>query len=217
MSGELAGHVHRFEAGTDDEAPVLLLLHGTGADEHDLIRLGEHLDPGAPLLSPRGRVSEQGMNRWFRRLAEGVFDTDDVVRRADELAGFVDAARSAHDLGDRPVVAVGFSNGANIAAALLLLHPGVLRGALLFSAMLPLRPERLPDLADTAVLMSAGRVDPMAPPASAEELAALLTEAGASVELRWHDTGHGIDLDQVAAARDWLAKLRAATGSPDLP
>jgi phospholipase/carboxylesterase len=214
---ELAGHPYVFAPATDPDAPTLLLLHGTGADEHDLLGLGEHLGGGGAILSPRGRVDEQGMNRWFRRLAEGVFDTDDLVRRAGELAAFVAAAVDEHDLDARSVVAAGFSNGANIAAGLLLLHPGVLRGALLFSSMLPLRPPVLPDLTDTGVFMSAGRVDAMAPADQAEALAELLTDAGAGVELHWHDRGHGIDMAQVEAARRWLRKLRAATGAGGLP
>lgn len=217
MTEELLGFPYRFVPGEDDRAPALLLLHGTGADEDDLLPLGRHLLPGAPMISPRGKVNENGMPRWFRRLAEGVFDTEDIVRRTAELAAFVDAARALHDLDSRDVVAAGFSNGANIAAALLLLHPSVLRGALLFSSMLPLAPDRRPDLAHAAVFMSAGRVDSMAPPDQAEALARVLTDAGAAVTLHWHDAGHGIDMAQVEVGRDWLVKLSAATGGPGLP
>jgi phospholipase/carboxylesterase len=213
----LADHHYVVRPARDPSAPTLLLLHGTGADEHDLLPLTDHLGHAGAVLSPRGRVLEHGMNRWFRRLAEGVFDTDDVVRRAGELAGFVRAATAEHGLDPGSVVAVGFSNGANIAAAVLLLHPEVLRGAILFSSMLPLRPAELPDLSSASVHMSAGRVDPMAPAEAAEALAALLTDAGAAVDLRWHDRGHSIDLAQVEAAAAWLAKLRAATGGGGLP
>lgn len=210
------GLAYRYVSGSDPSAPTLLLLHGTGGSEDDLLPLGRHLSPASALLSPRGTVSENGMNRWFRRLAEGVFDEGDLVVRAGELARFVGAAADLHGVDRTRVVAVGFSNGANIAAALLLLHPQVLRGAALFSAMLPLRPATVPDLSHAAVHMSAGRVDPMAPPDQAEALARLLTDAGAAVTLDWHDAGHRLGPEQIPPARDWLAKLAAATaGGPD--
>src|SRR5919106_2243449 len=139
------GFVHRFLPGAPS-LPVLLLLHGTGGDESDLLPLGEALLPGAARLSPRGKVLENGMPRFFRRLAEGVFDLDDLRRRTQELADFVEAAAAAYGLGERRPVAVGFSNGANIAAAMLLLRPGVLSGALLIRPMVPLVPDTLPDL-----------------------------------------------------------------------
>jgi phospholipase/carboxylesterase len=213
VTGELDGFPYRFVPAEDAHAPTLLLLHGTGADEDDLVPLGRHLQADGALISPRGKVREHGAPRWFRRLSEGVFDTEDIKVRAAELAGFVDRAATEHHLDARDVVAVGFSNGANIAAALLVLHPQVLRGAILFSSMLPLHPDTLPDLSHAAVFMSAGRVDPMAPADQAESLARLLTDAGASVTVHWHDTGHGIDMAQVERARAWLTKLRAATGS----
>lgn len=206
---------HRFEPGEDPAAPTLLLLHGTGGDENDLLALGRHLAPTSGLVSPRGTVNEQGRNRWFRRLGEGVFDEDDIVARAGELATFVAAAADSYGVDPARIVAVGFSNGANIAAALLLLHPRVLRGAALFSAMLPLRPPTAPDLSHAGVYMSAGRDDPMAPPEQAEALAALLTDAGAAVTLDWHDAGHRLGPEQLPAARAWLDKLAAATaGGP---
>lgn len=202
---------HRFVAGEDAAAPTLLLLHGTGGDEDDLLPLGRHLSPASGMLSPRGQVRENGMNRWFRRLAEGVFDEEDVVARAGELAEFVGAAAAEHGFDPTKVLAVGFSNGANIAAALLLLHPRVLRGAVLFSSMLPLRPAAVPDLSHAAVYMSSGRIDPMAPPEQAEALAALLTDAGAAVTLDWHDAGHRLAPERLPSARAWLDKLAAAT------
>jgi phospholipase/carboxylesterase len=205
-------HVHLFEPG-DAGAPTLLLLHGTGGDEHDLLALGRHLSPSSGLLSPRGKVLEQGMARWFRRLAEGVFDTDDLVRRAGELAGFVSAAGHRYGFDPSNVVAVGFSNGANLAAALLLLYPQVLRAAVLFSSMLPLEPAGLPDLSHVGVYMSQGRDDPMAPPERAEALARLLTEAGAGVTVAWHDAGHRLAAAQATAAQAWLAKFAAATAT----
>lgn len=206
------GFPHRFLPG-DPDAPTLLLLHGTGGDENDLVPLGRMLSESATLLSPRGKVREQGMPRWFRRLSEGVFDEQDVVARAGELARFVDAAAAHYGFPRDNVVAAGFSNGANIAAALLLLHAEVLRGAALFSAMLPVRPEERPDLRRAAVYMSQGRHDPMAPAEQAEALAELLADAGAAVTLDWHDAGHSLGRPQAERARDWLAKLTAATAA----
>ncbi len=207
--------VHRFAAGST--GATILLLHGTGGSEDDLLPLGRALAPGAALLSPRGQVLERGMPRFFRRLAEGVFDEDDLRARAVDLAAFVGRAAREHAFDPSKVVAAGFSNGANIAAAVLLLHPGVLRGAALFAPMVPLTPDPLPDLAGVAVHLSAGRADPIAPPRDAERLAGLLTEAGAAVDLRWHGGGHDLGLPQVRAAADWMAKLLAATDAGPPP
>ena len=192
-------------AGAD--APVFLMLHGTGGNEQETLNLADALDPAATVLSPRGRVTEGGMLRWFRRLSEGVFDVDDVVMRAGELAGFIAAARQRYDLGDRSIIAVGFSNGANIALATALLYPKALDRVVAFSGMFPLDDRTLTtDLADTAVLMLNGRSDPMAPLASADRAAATFTAHGAEVERELRDGGHGIAATDVAAARSWLAR-----------
>jgi predicted esterase len=217
--------VHLFEPAARHGALTLLLLHGTGGDERDLLGLGRALSGSAALLSPRGQVLERGMPRFFRRLAEGVFDEEDVVRRAGGLAAFVGDAADRYGFDPHRVVAVGFSNGANIAGALLLLHPGVLRGAALFAPMVPLGSGtigggdrgawdgRLPDLSGVAAFLSAGRRDPIAPPESAERMAGLLHDAGAATELHWHDGGHALPPAHVGLARAWLAKLAAATGA----
>jgi len=199
---------HRFEPG---EGTTLLLLHGTGGDENDLLAVGRILAPGANLLSPRGKVLENGMNRFFRRFAEGVFDFEDIRYRAGELAGFVDEACREYALDPGRVLAAGYSNGANIAAALLLLYPGVLAGGVLFRAMVPVPPEPAgarapaPLSAPVPVLIANGRRDPIAPPQEAERLAALLRQDGADVTLRWHPGGHELTRPDVDAARDWLA------------
>lgn len=197
------GFVHRFLPG-EPSSPVLLLLHGTGGDERDLLPLGEALLPGAARLSPRGKVLENGMPRFFRRLAEGVFDLDDLRRRTDELAEFLLAASRAYGLTGQKLVAVGFSNGANIAASLLLLWPGTLAGALLIRPMVPLVPETLPNLGGVDVQINAGQVDPLVPPSQSEALAELLTRAGARVELHWIAGGHALTQEDLEVGREWF-------------
>jgi predicted esterase len=197
------GFTHRFLPGAP-ERPVLLLLHGTGGDENDLLPLGEALLPGAARLSPRGKVLENGMPRFFRRLAEGVFDLEDLRARTHELADFVESAGTTYGFGDRRPLAVGFSNGANIAAALLLLRPGVLGGALLIRPMVPLVPDPLPDLAGVPVQIQAGQADPLVAPPQSEELAKLLEKAGASVQLRWMASGHALTREDLDAGKSWF-------------
>lgn len=202
--------VHRFEKGSAANMPPVLLLHGTGGDENDLIDLGRAAAPGAALLSPRGQVLEGGMPRFFRRLAEGVFDEADVKRRADELADFVIAARQRYSI-EAPV-ALGFSNGANIAAAMLLQRPDVLSGAVLLRAMVPLSdPPTLP-IAGTPVLIISGAEDPLAPTSNPAQLAAQLKERGAAVDHRIVPGGHGLtqfDVNLAAAFIKDLAKAPA--------
>jgi predicted esterase/catechol 2,3-dioxygenase-like lactoylglutathione lyase family enzyme len=210
VSGDALGFIHRYvppSAGVESAGgTTLLLLHGTGGDEDNLISLGRALLPGAGLLSPRGKVLERGMPRFFRRVAEGVFDQEDLARRTDELANFIDAAASTYNLQRDGIVAVGFSNGANIAASLLLRRPGVLRGAVLLSPMVPFEPSTLPDLAGTAVFIGAGRADTLVPQSQVVRLAELLRDAGANVTLRWEPGGHEITPGVVSAAQEWLAR-----------
>ncbi len=198
-------HMYRFAPGTDPRRPPLLLLHGTGGDENDLIGLGEMIAPGSALLSPRGKVLEGGMPRFFRRLSEGVFDEDDVRKRADELADFVTEARKAYGLAQP--VAFGFSNGANVAAAILYRQPEILAGAALLRAMVPL-PDKPADLTGKPVLILSGAMDPIVPADNAARLAAVLKGAGASVEHRTLPAGHGLSQADLTLAREWMAKLR---------
>ena len=202
------GLTHRFVPATAPGLPPLLLLHGTGGDETDLLPLGRTLLPGAALLSPRGAVLENGMPRFFRRLAEGVFDEADLRRRASDLADFIAEARTAYGLA--APVAVGFSNGANIAAALLLLHPGVLAGAVLLRPMVPLRETPPVDLAGRPVLMLSGAADPIVPAANVGSLAERLRAAGATVSHETLPVGHGLSQADVAQAGAWLTRLAAA-------
>jgi len=204
VTEESLGFVHRFVPAETPDAPTLLLLHGTGGDENDLLPVGRMLDERAALLSPRGKVLEYGMPRFFRRLAEGVFDHEDLVNRTHELAEFVERAVDEYGIDRRRLFAVGFSNGANVAASLLLTYPRLLAGAILLRAMVPFEPERMPDLSGTPVYLAAGRSDQMVPPENTERLAQLLREAGADVTLDWQPGGHGIRPDEVQAARNWL-------------
>lgn len=211
----LADWPHVFEpadpAAGDGAGVTLLLLHGTGGDERDLVPLGRMLAPGAALLSPRGPVDENGMPRFFRRLREGVFDVDDLNARAGELADFVGRAAGRYGFDPRRVAAVGFSNGANIAVGLLLGHPGLLRAAVLLSPMLPYDPGPPPDMAGTAVFLGAGRADPIAPADQVERLAELLRSAGADVHLHWEPGGHAIARAEVDAAREWLGYIQGSS------
>jgi phospholipase/carboxylesterase len=201
------GFTHRYLPGEDESSPTVLLLHGTGGNEEDLVPLGETLAPGAALLSPRGKVSEYGAPRFFRRLAEGVFDHEDLLFRTHELAEFVEAASEEYGFDRSKLAAVGYSNGANVAASTILLHPGLLRAAVLFKAMVPFEPDETPDLSGMPVFMTAGRYDRMIPPDNTQRLADILVEAGADVDLRWHDTGHPLTYDEVAQAKEWLAGI----------
>jgi phospholipase/carboxylesterase len=214
MSTHPLGFIDRYvpaSAGPGGASGVtLLLLHGTGGDETDLIPLGEALLPGAAILSPRGKVLEGNAPRFFRRLAEGVFDQEDLALRTEELARYIEAAIKAYKLDGDKVYAVGFSNGANIATSLLLRRPGLLRGAVLLSPMVPFEPDAPPDLNGTGVFIGAGRTDPIAPPDHAERLAALLRRAGADLTLHWHPGGHMIARSELEAARQWLAARIAA-------
>lgn len=194
--------IHRFEPGSNESSPPILLLHGTGGDENDLIELGRIVAPDAALLSPRGKVLEGGMPRFFRRLAEGVFDEGDVKRRAHELADFVAASRQAYGL--RAPIALGFSNGANIAAATLLLRPEAFAGAVLIRAMAPLSQPPAADLTGKPVLILSGSMDAMVPAANAEQLAAMLKSAGADVQHRTLPAGHGLSQADVTLTRDFL-------------
>ena len=212
MSPDL-GFVHRYVPGDDASGATLLLLHGTGGNEEDLIPLGQDLAPGAAILSPRGKVSEYGAPRYFRRLAEGVFDHEDLVFRTHELAEFVEAASEEYGFDPSKIISVGYSNGANVAASTILLHPGLLRAAVLFRAMVPFEPEVTPDLSGLPVFMAAGRQDRMIPPDNTQHLADILGEAGADVDLRWRNVGHPLTYEEVGEAREWLSQTLTTLGT----
>jgi phospholipase/carboxylesterase len=207
-SSEL-GFIHQFiPASTRQNQVTLLLLHGTGGNEQDLIPLGRELYPRAAILSPRGKVLESGMPRFFRRLAEGVFDIKDLKFRTYELADFVAKASKVYGFDLRYVVSVGYSNGANIASSLLLLSPEVISSAILFRAMVPFMPEKVPDLTTKNIFMGAGEYDPIVPREQTEMLFCLFEEAGANMILHWQkNSGHELGYDEISAAKDWLSNL----------
>jgi phospholipase/carboxylesterase len=197
---------HVFEPGTDPAAPPLLLLHGTGGNEHDLLRVGRMISPGSALLSPRGDVSEGGALRFFARLAEGVFDPQEITRRTHALADFLVAVSAHYKLDPLRLVAVGFSNGANIAATLLLLRPETLGGGALFRPMVVLDQPAAPgSLTGRRVLLCNGNMDPLVPPGDPIRLAALLEAGGADVKLHGIPASHALTPQDVAAAQSWLA------------
>ena len=199
---------HVFLPAEGDAAgPPLLLLHGTGGNEHDLLPLRDHLSPGAAVLSVRGTVLENGMPRFFRRVREGIFDEDDLRRRADELADFVVTASSAYGIADRSLVAVGFSNGANIASAMLLQRPDVLKGAVLLAAMVPYAEPPSADLSDTLVIISNGDRDPLIKSEMTKQLASQLRERGAEVVELPHPGGHQIDRAVLPQIRRMIANV----------
>jgi len=201
------GFMHRYKAPMGNSSRTILALHGTGGDENSLFSMAEALDPDAGILSVRGKVLENGAPRFFRRLAEGVFDLEDLTVRTHELADFIDSARVVYDFDADCVVAAGYSNGANIAASLLFLRPDVLSAAVLLRAMTPFEPEQRHDLSAKQVFISEGKFDQLVPHDNAEHLAHLFREQGAQVTLRWNDLDHRLGRSEIDAARDWLAQV----------
>jgi len=185
--------------------PTLFVLHGTGGNEQDLIPLARQISSEAAILSPRGKVLENGVYpRYFRRLAEGIFDIDDLKFRTNELVDFVKNASKVYGFDMHHVIAVGYSNGANIAASILLLHPEILSAAILFRAMVPLVPRVSPDLNNKYIFMSSGIYDPIVPKQDAERLADLFKKSGAKVSLYWQNSGHELVIEEVKRAKEWL-------------
>lgn len=193
----------------DLRLPVLLLLHGTGGDEYDLVELGKSVSPGSPILSVRGKVLENGMPRFFRRLSEGVFDQEDLKIRTEELSNFITEARKDHGFGDNPVIAIGYSNGANIAASMLLLYPDILQGAVLLRAMVPFEPETAPDLQGKKILMLSGLMDQIIPVETSRRLAAILDKGSADINLLLKPAGHALTQSDISDIKDWLTKQPA--------
>ncbi|HYS68884.1 MAG TPA: alpha/beta hydrolase [Gemmatimonadaceae bacterium] len=204
------GFIHRFVPAEDSASgETLLVLHGTGGDENDLISIGQAIAPGAAILSPRGNVLENGAPRFFRRISEGAFDPKEVRARSEELARFIRAAVVTYRLDAGRVFALGYSNGANIASTVMLIEPGTLQGSILLRPMLVYEPPEQSDLSDSAVFISAGRMDPIVPQSSVEQLAALFEAAHADVTLKWQLAGHSLVPSDMREASEWLALQRS--------
>lgn len=197
---------HIFKPGKSKEKPTLLLLHGTGGDEQDLLPLAEIVDTNASVLSVRGEVLENGMPRFFRRLAEGIFDEEDLMFRTQQLYAFLDEAAQEYGFDRSNVIAIGYSNGANIAANLLFHYSDALKGAILHHPMVPRRGIELPNLRDTSVFIAAGKNDPICPAAESEELFTTLEQAGADVRIHWEHFGHSLTHSEVEEAAVWYSK-----------
>jgi len=203
------GFIHRFVPAEDSAAgETLVVLHGTGGDENDLIGIGQAIAPGAAIISPRGNVLENGAPRFFRRLSEGVFDPKEVRGRAEELARFIRAAVVTYRLDPERVFALGYSNGANVASTVMLVEPGILQASILLRPMLVYEPSEQRDLSGSAVFISAGRMDPIVPSTSVERLAALFEAVHADVTLKWQLAGHSLVPSEVREASDWLGLHR---------
>ena len=207
-SSEL-GFIHQFiPASTRPDQVTLLLLHGTGGNEQDLIPLGQELYPRAAILSPRGKVLESGMPRFFRRLAEGVFDIEDLKFRTHELADFVRKASKVYKFDLRYIISIGYSNGANIASSLLLIHPEIITSVVLFRAMVPFIPKKVPNLTGKNIFIGAGQYDPIVSRKQTETLFGFFEKAGANVVLHFEEnSGHELGYDEISAAKDWLSNI----------
>ncbi|WP_018708100.1 alpha/beta hydrolase [Siminovitchia fordii] len=198
---------HIFKKGQDSNKPTLLLLHGTGGNELDLLPIAGRIDDKASILSVRGNVLENGMPRFFKRLSEGIFDEEDLIFRTKELNQFLDEAAEEHKFERDNIIAIGYSNGANIAASLLFHYQDALKGAILHHPMVPRRGIELPDLSDKSVFIAAGTNDPICPPSESKELEDLLKNANAKVEMYWENRGHQLTVEEVEAASRWYVTL----------
>jgi phospholipase/carboxylesterase len=204
------GFIHRFVPAEDrTSAETLVVLHGTGGDENDLIGIGQAIAPAAAILSPRGNVLENGAPRFFKRLGEGVFDPKEVRSRAEELANFIRAAISKYKLNPERIFAMGYSNGANIASTVMLIDPGLFRGAILFRPMLVIETDGRSDLSGRGLFISAGQLDPIVPVKSVVRLVELFEASHAEVTLKWQQAGHNLLPSEVREAANWLALQRA--------
>lgn len=196
--------IHVFRKGKDITKPTLVLFHGTGGNEQDLLPLAEMLSPDSSVLGIRGNVLENGMPRFFRRLAEGVFDEADLVFRTHEIKQFLDEAAEKYGIDANNLVAVGYSNGANIAGSLLFHYKDIFRAAVLLHPMVPLRNVELPSLEGVSIFIGAGTNDPLITSTETQELEGILQKAGAEVTTHWGNQGHRLSMAEAEAAKDWL-------------
>jgi predicted esterase len=184
---------------------TLVLLHGTGGNEEDLIFLGKKIEPNASVLSPRGKVLENGLPRFFRRLSEGVFDLEDLRIRSHELADFIQKCSLHYKFDLENTIAIGFSNGANISVSMLFLRPEVLQGTILFRAMVPFIPDPLPNLSSKKILLSAGLEDPIVSRNETENLFRLFQKTNAIITLKWQPSSHNLIQEDILVAKPWIS------------
>ena len=196
--------IHFYKEGSNNH--TLLLLHGTGGSENDLLNIAKYIDEDANILSLRGDVNENGMNRFFKRLSEGVFDEEDLVYRTSKLYKLLDELSLKYEFDRNNITAVGYSNGANIAASLLFHYKDALKRAILFHPMVPLRNIELPSLTETSILITAGTNDPICSVKESEELFDYFHNANADVEISWYNFGHRLTEQEIFKAKEWLNK-----------
>ena len=202
---EVNGFIHKFIRKSGKW--TILVLHGTGGNEHDLIPLAEEIDSDDSILSVRGKVLENGMPRYFRRLSSGIFDLEDLRNRTFELANFIELAGKKYEFEPKSVIALGYSNGANIAASILFLKPETLKGAVLLRAMVPFTPEALPNLSQKRIFLSSGKFDPIIPRLKVMELAELLQRAHAQITMNWEESDHSLTQEEIQRVRNWVRSL----------
>ena len=205
QDNKLLEYNYIFVPSDNNSDLTLILLHGTGGDEYNLLDIGKKLDPHAHLISPRGNVLEGQYNRFFERLSEGVFNEADIKKRSIDLSSFIESAKEKHDLKTTNIIAVGFSNGANIAASILLLYPQVLDGAILLRAMLPIKPPEKPNLSNKPILLLSGINDRMMAESKVKELAELFQAGGANLTHEWQNAGHNLTYQDIEISAKWLS------------
>lgn len=197
--------VHIFKKGNGKT--TFCLLHGTGGDENDLVPIARSIDPHAGVIGIRGNVSENGMNRFFRRHAEGVFDQEDIILQSGNMMAFLQKAAAHYEFTLQHTTFLGYSNGANIATSVLFLHPQIVQSAILLRPMLTLVPDIAPDLSGHKIFIAAGLHDGLVPVEHTNKLADLYRTYGAVVELAWLNAAHGLTREDIEKAKIWYKKI----------
>lgn len=199
--------IHIYNEPLMGNTTIFLLLHGTGGDENDLIQLAKMIDPQAGILSLRGNIDENGMNRFFERKAMGVLDEESLKKETVKLYDFLNAAASEYHFKKEQLVVLGYSNGANIASSLLFHYKDAFNQGMLLHPMVPLRTVELPDLSRQRLFIGAGENDPICPPEETEELEQMLSKTGASITMYWGKDGHSLSQNELNAASMWYENL----------
>ncbi|MET0979630.1 MAG: alpha/beta hydrolase [Candidatus Saccharimonadales bacterium] len=198
-------HNYTYSSHLGTNKRTLLLLHGVGGNENDMSQVGQLIDPDASRISPKGKVVINGYARYFTRRDDASFNPTEVDHETNDLARFIDAAQEQHHLTDSQLIAVGYSNGANMIASLLAKHPTLIKKAILFRGMLPVIFSEHPDLNGVDILLVNGKDDSIMDKARVTQLSAFLTDHGATVSLHWIAAGHQLTSEDIALAVQWLA------------